>query len=197
MYYKIIILLYINLWTLLIKSSLTLPIISIFFLIFLIIIPLNNKFINPLSINLIIIFITISISIFLNIINKTNWFSILIFLIIIGGIIILFLYLNRFAINEFSFLNNLFLKNFKNKLIFLLFLINIIQELHIFNYIFININNLNSKIKIFFINEPTTLIIFRKTINYLLIFIITYLLITLIVITFICIRKKSSIRILN
>lgn len=174
-----------------------LPIIIIFFIIFIIVTPLNFKILNPIIININIIIITIFTSIYLNLTNKTNWFSILIFLVIIGGIIILFLYLNRFAINERSSNNNFLLKNLEIKIIFLILINLILNKSNFINFIIKNILILNYKIKININNESTTILIFNKFSNLILIFIIIYLLLTLISITYICIRKKSSIRIIN
>lgn len=162
----------------------------------LIILISNNININPLFINIFIILLTIIIRIKINFIIKNNWFSIIIFLVIIGGIIILFLYFNRFIINEeFKiFKSNFFYNNYLKIIIFTF--INVIILIKLFKTLLIKINL--TKINFYFLkiinNERILLIILNNKIIITLIIIIIYLLYSLIVITFLCINKNLSLR---
>lgn len=98
---------------------------------------INSIFIkHPISIGSIIIIQTINIRLIIRLILKNSWFSIILFISIIGGIIIIFTYISRIASNEkFKFSNKLLLSNLS---MFILFLI--------LNYFKINeteINNFN------------------------------------------------------
>nr|QUJ09551.1 NADH dehydrogenase subunit 6 [Telenomus remus] len=159
--------------------------------------PLNNKFLNPMMVNINIIIFTILLMMYLNLMNKTNWFSILIFLVMIGGMMILFLYLNSFAINESSSNNKYLMKNLEMKMAFLILINLMLTNSKYFSIIMINIYMMNFKLKINFNNEPTTMMIFNKFMNLFLIFMIIYLLMTLITVTYICMSKKSSMRLMN
>lgn len=66
-------------------------------------------FINhPLSIGLILLIQTTIIAIITGLISHTLWFSYILFIIIIGGILVLFIYITRVASNEkFIFSNKL------------------------------------------------------------------------------------------
>lgn len=55
---------------------------------------------TPISIGIILIFNTIIITILINKIIITSWLAIITFLIIIGGLLILFIYIRRLASNE-------------------------------------------------------------------------------------------------
>nr|ALJ93711.1 NADH dehydrogenase subunit 6 [Telenomus dignus] len=194
LYYKLFLFLMIN-FILLFNKNFQM---SIFiFLIVMMIIPLNYKFLNPMMINLNIIIFTILLMIFFNFINKTNWFSILIFLVMIGGMMILFLYLNSFAINESSSNNKYLMKNLELKMTFLILINLMMNNSFIMNFIMKNILIMNFKLKINLTNEPTTIFIFNKFSSLFLIFMISYLLVTLISITYICMSKKSSMRMMN
>nr|AET62632.1 NADH dehydrogenase subunit 6 [Trissolcus basalis] len=194
LYYKIFFLFNLNMMMIFMKIK---PLMILMMMIMIFIFPFNYKFINPLMINLNIIILTIWLSIYLNFINKTNWFSILIFLVMIGGMMIIFLYLNSFAINETSSINKSLMKNLELKLLILILMNLMLSKNSFFSYMIFNYINLNLKFKIYLINEPTLIMIFYKNLNYILIFMIFYLLINLIVITYICMSKKSSMRKLN
>nr|YP_010029346.1 NADH dehydrogenase subunit 6 [Aphis spiraecola]QOU10379.1 NADH dehydrogenase subunit 6 [Aphis spiraecola] len=72
---------------------------------------------SPISSNLIILIQTMMLTLMINMINKTAWISFMIFILYIGGLMIIFLYISSIAFNEFN-IN----KNYKNMLIKSIFL---------------------------------------------------------------------------
>nr|AZL93422.1 NADH dehydrogenase subunit 6 [Scelio sp. ZJUH_2016028] len=62
----------------------------------------NNKFSTPFKLNIKILLITFIIIILMNFILKVNMFSIIIFLMMISGLMILFLYFNSFSKNKIN-----------------------------------------------------------------------------------------------
>nr|QBO27209.1 NADH dehydrogenase subunit 6 [Appendiseta robiniae] len=67
---------------------------------------------SPLSSNLIILSQSISLTLMINLINKTSWISFMLFILYIGGLMIIFLYISGIAFNELNII-----KNYKNLII--------------------------------------------------------------------------------
>nr|YP_009400240.1 NADH dehydrogenase subunit 6 [Floraphis choui]ARW70240.1 NADH dehydrogenase subunit 6 [Floraphis choui] len=67
---------------------------------------------SPLKSNLMILFQTILLTMMINLINKTSWISFMIFILYIGGLMIIFLYISSISFNEINinknYLNNIF-----------------------------------------------------------------------------------------
>lgn len=134
---------------------------------------------HPLSIGLILLIQTILVSLLCGIIYYTYWFSYILFLVIIGGILILFIYITSLASNE---LFNLNVNNFIITLFIFFLLITISYFYDNFLFLIKNfetnsinnlINNENAYNLIKLYNNPT--------INITLI-VINYLLLTLIIV---------------
>jgi NADH-ubiquinone oxidoreductase chain 6 len=151
---------------------------------------LSNRFIfltikHPLSIGLALITQTLFLSLFTGIYTSIFWFSYSLFLIFIGGILILFIYITSLASNE-TFIFSL---NFKlSKFFFLLITIIIIfVYLTDFKSLFIINKTLNSEtFNLIFIKtliEQNSLIlnkIYNFPINIITIILVNYLFLTLI-----------------
>jgi NADH-ubiquinone oxidoreductase chain 6 len=151
---------------------------------------LSNRFIfltikHPLSIGLALITQTLFLSLFTGIYTSIFWFSYSLFLIFIGGILILFIYITSLASNE-TFIFSL---NFKpSKFFFLLITIIIIfVYLTDFKSLFIINKTLNSEtFNLIFIKtliEQNNLIlnkIYNFPINIITIILVNYLFLTLI-----------------
>nr|AXS65198.1 NADH dehydrogenase subunit 6 [Staphylinoidea sp. 1 KM-2017] len=130
---------------------------------------------HPMTMGLILLIQTIIISMITGMLNLNFWFSYILFLIMIGGLLVLFIYMTSIASNEmFNYSNNLLILMFMISLLIILlmfldpfFLINnfLLQE----NFF---LNNYNFNLNKFF-NYPSTLVIFLM---------IIYLFITLIAI---------------
>nr|UFZ13239.1 NADH dehydrogenase subunit 6 [Orohermes crepusculus] len=68
---------------------------------------------HPLSMGLILLIQTIIISLMSGMISQTFWFSYMLFLIMLGGMLVLFIYMTTLASNElFTFSMNTFMLNF-------------------------------------------------------------------------------------
>lgn len=144
---------------------------------------------HPLSIGLILLIQTIVIRLITGNFCLNYWFSYILFLILVGRILILFIYITRIASNEKFYFN----KNF-------IFLIFVPIFSFIFNKITININTINTDIYISIENTLLSISIIkylRFPSNLILIFLIIYLLLTLIVIVKITNFKNGPLRLKN
>nr|YP_009185863.1 NADH dehydrogenase subunit 6 [Liogluta microptera]ALO70662.1 NADH deshydrogenase subunit 6 [Liogluta microptera] len=130
---------------------------------------------HPMTMGLILLIQTIIISMITGMLNTNFWFSYILFLIMIGGMLVLFIYMTSIASNEmFNYSNKtmitLFIITFTFMFIYILmdnFLLNI-NFLYLENYFNISSNS-NSLMKYF--NYPSMMMIF---------FMIIYLFITLV-----------------
>lgn len=122
---------------------------------------------------------TFIICLITGILSQTFWFSYILFLVFLGGILILFIYVTSLASNEiFKFSFNLFIISF------IIFIISIIIII-IIDPEYININNqeiINNLINIS-INENLNNVykIYNFPINFVTCFLINYLFLTLII----------------
>nr|UZT67435.1 NADH dehydrogenase subunit 6 [Melanips sp. ZJUH 20220003] len=105
--------------------------------------PSNFKKIHPLVMGSLMLMISIFISLSLNFYNKSSLYSLLMYLIVIGGFLILFLYFNSFALNNKVTLNFdlFFWFIYKYSMLLLMFIL-IIYEINNFNLIMFINNNL-------------------------------------------------------
>lgn len=134
---------------------------------------------HPLAIGLILLIQTLIISLITGLIAKTFWFSYILFLIFLGGILVLFIYVSSLASNEiFKFSSNII----SISIILLIFtliifiiidknIISFFNNLEIKNYIQFIINNDNSINLNKLYNMPS---------NFITILLINYLFLTLI-----------------
>nr|WBK02872.1 NADH dehydrogenase subunit 6 [Inocellia (Epinocellia) sp.] len=99
---------------------------------------------HPLIMGFLLIIQTLLISMITGFINNLFWFSYILFIIMIGGMMILFIYMTSLASNEkYQFSSSFFFLNFYLLLIFILMLI--IMDPFYFNHI-----NMNNETSIFF-----------------------------------------------
>nr|AXY66786.1 NADH dehydrogenase subunit 6 [Lymantria monacha] len=108
---------------------------------------------NPLSMGLMILFQTMLICLMSGMLIKTYWFSYILFLIFLGGLLVLFIYVSSIASNE------LFLTSYKMKTFFLmsLMLISIMMIMYMYNEILV-MNTLMNSDMINFYNLKTLII---------------------------------------
>nr|QKW88336.1 NADH dehydrogenase subunit 6 [Trichagalma acutissimae] len=144
------------------------------------------KNLHPLILGLIMLTYSIMISLNLNIFNKSSIYSMMMFLIIIGGFLILFMYFNSFAINnKMIFNNNLWIKFIYNMFLIHMLIMMIIYKNNLFNMIlFLNVKlmELMSIMNYNFLNNENNInLIYMKFYN-LTLFLMIYLLYTLIII---------------
>nr|YP_011035837.1 NADH dehydrogenase subunit 6 [Penicillidia jenynsii]WRI60693.1 NADH dehydrogenase subunit 6 [Penicillidia jenynsii] len=147
---------------------------------------------HPLSMSLILLIQTLIISIMSGMMNKNFWFSYILFLIFIGALLILFIYITSLTSNKMF--------NFSYKMIFIpmfFFMIFLMMKMNFFNWNFMNsdmmkMNEMNYSFNfyefIMLYNFPSNLIIFMT---------MMYLLLTLISIMKITKFNKGPFRIMN
>ena len=163
--------------------------------IIILLIPSYLKNIHPLFIGRILLLYSILITSNLNLFNKNHLYSIITYLIIVGGLLILFLYFNRFAINnKIIFNNNIILIYFYKIILIIIIIILFIYKLNLINlFLFVNnsiieINPLINNIKT---NNNNIKLIYLKF-NILTIFRIIYLLYSLIIIVKLIFSSKPK-----
>nr|UHA56156.1 NADH dehydrogenase subunit 6 [Eudocima salaminia] len=110
--------------------------------------------INPLSMGLLILFQTLLICLLSGMLIKTYWFSYILFLTFMGGLLVLFIYVSSIASNE------LFKPSFNMKLMFIMFMLFILLiQFWFYNNLFWMNMSFNSdmenffNLKMFFNNE--------------------------------------------
>jgi len=140
---------------------------------------------HPISIGLILLIQTLLTSSLINCIIKASWFSYILFLIIIGGLLIIFIYITRLISNKkFKFSYKILAINFITIIIILI----TFYYTNLLNYNLINYLIINQKF-IFRFNK------YINTINIsILIIIITFLLITIIAVVKITQFKSGPLR---
>nr|QJF58152.1 NADH dehydrogenase subunit 6 [Adelges tsugae] len=76
---------------------------------------------SPLSSNLMIMAQSILLTLMMNFTNKTSWISFMLFILYIGGLMIIFLYISSIAFNEFNMMKKY--KNLMMKFLIMMILI--------------------------------------------------------------------------
>nr|YP_009130788.1 NADH dehydrogenase subunit 6 [Ibalia leucospoides]AIK21704.1 NADH dehydrogenase subunit 6 [Ibalia leucospoides] len=134
-------------------------IIMMMMMMILLLLPTNYMSINnPLIMNLILLIYSILVSMIINIFNKSSMYSFMTYLIVIGGFLILFLYMNSFAINNKMTFNLIlfYLFTYKIFMMMLLFIV-LMMKMDKFNMIlFMNsklLETLNMNNNIFLSND--------------------------------------------
>nr|ATN28882.1 NADH dehydrogenase subunit 6 [Batocera lineolata] len=144
---------------------------------------------HPLSFGLILLLQTITVALLTGLMNYNFWYSYILFLIMIGGMLILFIYMTSIASNE-KF-------NFSNKLSILALTIRIIGTLTImidpFYMNLIYINDLLNQMNVFNYKTSFNKIMFWPM-NMIFFMMISYLLITLIMVVKITKTQSGPLR---
>nr|AMW67901.1 NADH dehydrogenase subunit 6 [Heterosmylus sp. YW-2016] len=147
---------------------------------------------HPLSMGLILLMQTISVSLICGLISFTYWFSYILFLVMIGGMLVLFIYMTSLASNElFNFSMNYFLTTMfllASSILLFYFIDNyfmymINQDSNYFHMITENFENQLNLIKLY--NNPTM---------NLTIMLINYLFLTLIIVVYITKKNFGPLR---
>nr|ASN65986.1 NADH dehydrogenase subunit 6 [Pogonostoma subtiligrossum] len=137
---------------------------------------------HPMSMGLILLIQTILISLITGFMSYSYWFSYILFLIMIGGMLVLFIYMTSLASNE------MFSLSMKISLVILLFLIIITMIMITMDWLnftpLMNNSNLNTMFQNINNNETSISInkIYNMPNNLITIMLINYLLLTLIVV---------------
>nr|QVT11048.1 NADH dehydrogenase subunit 6 [Nasonia vitripennis] len=180
------------------KTMITIQIYYIIMMIFIslliISLPSHNKNIHPLIFCLLLLLLTIFNSMNISLLNYTHWFSYILFLIMIGGMMIIFLYFT-------SFINNMKMKinwtMFLSLPIKLMMLLMFITMMLLMNNTFLPWNN---KVMEFFFtnsiyNNINYMFMYNKNIS--MIITMLYLLMCLTMIVKITINNKLTLRKIN
>nr|ALO70465.1 NADH deshydrogenase subunit 6 [Crataraea suturalis] len=131
---------------------------------------------HPMTLGLTLLIQTIIIAMITGMLNINFWFSYILFLIMVGGLLVLFIYMTSIASNEmFNYSNNIFIMMMI--IIFMITMMNLFSDKFFINYFYSMYENIyfmkhNMSLMKFF-NYPSMLMIF---------FMIIYLFITLIAI---------------
>nr|YP_008758091.1 NADH dehydrogenase subunit 6 [Jellisonia amadoi]AGW80405.1 NADH dehydrogenase subunit 6 [Jellisonia amadoi] len=140
-----------------------------------------SKMSHPLSLGFMLMIQTLWISILLGIISKTFWFSYILFITFLGGMLILFIYMTSLSSNEyfkFSIMTMLY------SLTLLIIMLLMISKMNLFHLNFFN--NSDSMLFSFTMFSNINILNMNKLYNYpnnlITIMLIIYLLITLIII---------------
>nr|YP_010719168.1 NADH dehydrogenase subunit 6 [Sirex nitobei]WDR47218.1 NADH dehydrogenase subunit 6 [Sirex nitobei] len=161
--------------------------------------PLKSKFLHPLNLIFIVILYTISISLISNILMNSTWYSYIIFLTIISGMMILFMYFISIKSSNNLQLKKYFIQNFIYKMLFIMMLylylwmfydqltffiqMNSSEILNTFQISsFININSMNSLFMFMSFSFKMTLIL------------ICYLMLIMFISTKLSLLTKGSLR---
>lgn len=174
--------------------NLNYPLILNILILILLSIPIKFNNFHPIKIILILIILTLIISLKINLIKK-SWINFFILLIIIGGLMVIFLYitsLNNNLLLKFNLIN--ILKNLLKLFILIVFLIFIYKTYIIY---FNNQDSWNLNLNLFEEKNNFSIIKLFNINKIPLIFIILYLYFSLICIINICYKIKTPLRQIN
>nr|YP_009693807.1 NADH dehydrogenase subunit 6 [Panorpa debilis]QEI03730.1 NADH dehydrogenase subunit 6 [Panorpa debilis] len=139
---------------------------------------------HPLAMGLVLLIQTLLICMITGLVTSTFWFSYILFLVFLGGMLILFIYMTSLASNEmFTFSSKLTLMMIFTIMISITMFFIIDQNLWIFNFINIDMENM---FKLNFLNMSENSLNLTKLYNFptsiITIMLINYLFLTLIAI---------------
>nr|AMH85653.1 NADH dehydrogenase subunit 6 [Drosophila roehrae] len=154
--------------------------------------------VHPLAMGLTLLLQTVLICLITGLMTKSFWFSYILFLIFLGGMLVLFIYVTSLASNE-MFNLSIKLTMFSFSLLFILMLLTFIIDKNSSMIIFLNnemenISNMNSYI---LENSLSLNKLYNFPTNLVTILLMNYLLITLIVVVKITNMQKGPLRIMN
>nr|YP_009730003.1 NADH dehydrogenase subunit 6 [Argopistes tsekooni]QHX99908.1 NADH dehydrogenase subunit 6 [Argopistes tsekooni] len=130
---------------------------------------------HPLSCGLMLLIQTTLTALITGMMNYNFWYSYILFLIMIGGMLILFIYMTSIASNEkFKFNMNLF------KMMMFIILMNLLLFMFLDHFYFNNMNQLQEMMIIKYSNNLSLMKYFNFPSHLIMIMLISYLFITLI-----------------
>nr|WAB69693.1 NADH dehydrogenase subunit 6 [Coelophthinia sp. 1 JPL-2022a] len=136
---------------------------------------------HPLTMGMMLLIQTFLISLMIGLIHKTFWFSYILFLVFLGGMLVMFIYVTSLSSNEMFSLSNklIFLLIFISSMIFMLMLIvDKFYSMNLMNFEMMPFNNLNIYMNENIINLTK---LYNYPSNYITLFLIIYLLLTLVI----------------
>nr|YP_010894817.1 NADH dehydrogenase subunit 6 [Amiota dentata]WJW73330.1 NADH dehydrogenase subunit 6 [Amiota dentata] len=154
--------------------------------------------IHPLSMGLTLLIQTTLICLLTGLMTKNFWYSYILFLIFMGGMLVLFIYVTSLASNE-MFNLSIKLTLFSMIILFLLFIMSIFIDKSLLSF-FMNNNEMESisnNYSYFMENSLSLNKLYNYPTNFITILLMNYLLITLIVIVKITKLFKGPLRMMN
>nr|AIC09096.1 NADH dehydrogenase subunit 6 [Gasteruption sp. M19] len=154
---------------------------------------------NPLMMNMILCLVTLMYSLSMSLLSSTFWFSMIMFLMMIGGLLILFLYFTSISPNEFNNIPYNTMISLLMKISMIMLMIMLIMYYYSHNdYLIMNswkksneINyNINNKMNYIFSSN----FIYSYPIYKITLLIIIYLFYTLFIINKLCLNSKKPLR---
>nr|QTZ18991.1 NADH dehydrogenase subunit 6 [Epicypta sp. WQY004] len=134
---------------------------------------------HPLSMGLMLLFQTFLISLLIGLISNTFWFAYILFLVFLGGMLVMFIYVTSLSYNEmFSLPKSIYYIMFLVILIPIYYFIDLNYINNIFNLEMITFSNFNV-----YLNENIYMInkLYNFSTNLITLFLINYLFLTLII----------------
>nr|YP_009745916.1 NADH dehydrogenase subunit 6 [Sciara ruficauda]QIH95761.1 NADH dehydrogenase subunit 6 [Sciara ruficauda] len=151
---------------------------------------------HPLSMGLMLLLQTLTICLITGMMNNSFWFSYILFLVFLGGMLVLFIYVTSLASNElFNFSTKLFLIIFS--LLIITFIVHYMMDST--QFMFIN-NNEMMELNFNFLNKENYIVIYKLynyPTNLITLLLINYLLLTLIIVVKITDFYHGPLRNLN
>uniref|UniRef100_A0AAU6PC27 NADH dehydrogenase subunit 6 n=1 Tax=Laticorona longa TaxID=3133674 RepID=A0AAU6PC27_9HEMI len=140
---------------------------------------------NPISMGLLLTFYSFLISFFIGSIMLTSWFCIIIILVMVGGLLIIFMYISSISSNE-KFKFNLFL-------FYLFFMVSFfyLDEMFFENQT-LDVSGMGSEIDL--LESFSMVKLYNNSCNMLTFFMIIYLIFTMIVVSFVVKHHKGPLR---
>nr|AHA52569.1 NADH dehydrogenase subunit 6 [Pselaphanus sp. QL-2013] len=164
-----------------------------FLMLMILILPSHLFQFNPLFYSLMLLIYSIMIILKLNMFNNNYWYSYILFLIMIGGVLILFMYLTSVSNNEIFYINFKYIIIFLMKLFLLFFIMYfmlkfVMINMNIFSTETLDLMKLNMNIYWLF------KYLYMNNFFMLNMFIILYLLMMMIISVMICLKNKMPMR---
>nr|YP_009316856.1 NADH dehydrogenase subunit 6 [Megaloprepus caerulatus]AOW43838.1 NADH dehydrogenase subunit 6 [Megaloprepus caerulatus] len=144
---------------------------------------------HPMSMGMVLLVQTTSICVITSSMSMNSWFSYILFLVFLGGMLILFIYMTSVASND------MFMKN-KNFFMILNMIIIIISPLMVLDPFMMN-NNSEESMEITKLNNSMNLNMFNYPNNILTIIMVLYLLLTLTVVVKVTEYNQGPLRAKN
>nr|UHA55330.1 NADH dehydrogenase subunit 6 [Eriocampa ovata] len=147
---------------------------------------------NPLSMGLILLIQTLLIVMVSGIMSISFWYSYILFLVMLGGMLILFIYVTSLIANQ-KF--NISKKNMMINLFYIIWTFSMIITLNENSFFNLDLNNMNSiELTPNFLLKMSLNKLYNYPTNYLMVIIINYLLLTLFIVVKIINIKMGSLR---
>uniref|UniRef100_A0AAU7BNW1 NADH dehydrogenase subunit 6 n=1 Tax=Psyllaephagus populi TaxID=3122998 RepID=A0AAU7BNW1_9HYME len=165
--------------------------------------PSFYKNMHPLILTIILMIINILISMNMSTFSDSGWWSFILFMIMVGSMMILFLYFTSFINNMIMSLKMTFIKNFMLKIIMnmmmMMFLMKtLFMKLNFWTNLFFEIKTLKNLSNNYYMIDPNNLMnMYSYNMNYSTLISVIYLLVSLTFIVKMILTNKFTLRKMN